>query len=39
MTAFLVRTGERQRPFGEGVCLLQAAGQQMRLPQGEIQSA
>ena len=28
-------TGERQRPLGEGVCLLQAAGQQLRLPQGE----
>ena len=32
---FLVRTGERQRPLGEGVRLLQAAGQQLRLPQGE----
>ena len=32
---FLVRTGERQRTLGEGVRLLQAAGQQLRLPQGE----
>ena len=32
---FLVLTGERQRPLGEGVRLLQAAGQQLRLPQGE----
>ena len=28
-------TGERQRPLGEGVRLLQAAGQQLRLAQGE----
>ena len=28
-------TGERQCVLGEGVRLLQAAGQQMRLPQGE----
>ena len=32
---FLVLTGERQRTLGEGVRLLQAAGQQMRLPQGQ----
>ena len=36
VAAFLVRTGERQRPLGEGVRLLQAAGQQMRLPQREM---
>ena len=35
VTSFLVRTGERQRTLGEGVRLLQAAGQQLRLPQGE----
>ena len=35
VTPFLVRTGKRQRPLGEGVRLLQAAGQEMRLPQGE----
>ena len=28
-------TGKRQRTLGEGVRLLQAAGQQLRLPQGE----
>ena len=28
-------TGMRQRLLGEGLCLLQAAGQQLRLPQGE----
>ena len=32
---FLVRTGKRQRPLGEGVRLLQTASQQLRLPQGE----
>ncbi len=32
---FLVLTGERQRTLGEGVRLLQAAGQHLRLPQGE----
>jgi len=32
---FLVRMGERQRALGEGMCLFQAPGQQMRLPQGE----
>ena len=32
---FLVLTGERQRTLGEGVRLLQAASQQLRLPQGE----
>ena len=32
---FLVLMGERQRTLGEGVRLLQAAGQQLRLPQGE----
>ncbi len=31
----LVLTGERQRMLGEGVRLLQAASQQLRLPQGE----
>ena len=35
VAAFLVRTGERQRSLGEGVRLLQAASQQMCLPQGE----
>ena len=35
VAAFLVLTGKRQGALGEGVCLLQAAGQQMRLPQGE----
>ena len=35
VAAFLVRTGERQRLLGEGVRLLQAAGQQLRLSQGE----
>ena len=35
VAAFLVLTGERQRALGEGVCLLQAASQQLRLPQGE----
>ena len=35
VAAFLVLTGERQRTLGEGVRLLQAAGQQLRLPQGE----
>ena len=35
MAPFLVRTGERQRPLGEGLRLLQAAGQQLRLPQRE----
>ena len=32
---FLVLTGERQRTLGEGVRLLQAAGQQLRLSQRE----
>ena len=36
MAAFLVLAGVRQRPLGEGVRLLQAAGQQMRLSQGKI---
>ena len=35
MAPFLVLTGERQRALGEGVRLLQAASQQLRLPQGE----
>ena len=35
VAAFLVFTGERQRLLGEGMRLLQAASQQMRLPQGE----
>src|SRR5262249_9387131 len=32
VAAFLVRTGMRQRPLSEGVRLLQATGQQLRLP-------
>ena len=39
VAAFLVLTGERQRLLGEGVRLLQAASQQMRLPQGETSRA
>ena len=35
MAPFLVLTGERQRPLGEGLRLLQAAGQQLGLSQGE----
>ena len=35
VAAFLVLTGIRQRPLGEGVRLLQVAGQQLRLTQGE----
>ena len=35
VATFLVLTGKRQRPLGEGVRLLQAAGQQLCLPQGE----
>ncbi len=35
VTAFLACAGLRQRLLGEGLCLLQAASQQMRLPQGE----
>ena len=35
VAALLVLAGLRQRPFGEGVCLLQVASQQLRLPQGE----
>ena len=35
IAAFLVLTGERQRTLGEGVRLLQAASQHLRLPQGE----
>src|SRR4029453_16284869 len=34
VTAFLVLTGERQRVLGEGVRLLQAAGQHLRFAQG-----
>jgi hypothetical protein len=30
-----VRLGECQRALGEGVCLLQAARQQLRLPEAE----
>ena len=33
MATFLVLTGMRERPLGEGVCLFQATGQQMRPPQ------
>ena len=36
VAAFLVLTGKRQRTLGEGVRLLQAAGQHLRLPQGEM---
>jgi hypothetical protein len=32
---FLVLAGMRQRPLGEGLRLLQVAGQHLRLPQGE----
>ena len=32
---FLVRTGMRQRTLGEGIRFLQAASQQLRLPQDE----
>ena len=35
VAAFLMLTGERQRALGERVRLLQAAGQQLRFPQGE----
>ena len=35
VAAFLVRTGERQHPLGEGLRLLQAACQQIRLSQRE----
>src|SRR5262249_54637672 len=35
VAAFLVRTGKRQRTLSQGVRLLQAASQQMRLPEGE----
>jgi hypothetical protein len=35
VAAVLALTGEPQRLLGEGVCLLQAASQQLRLPQGE----
>ena len=34
VATFLVLTGERQGTFGEGVRLLQAVGQQMRLSRG-----
>ena len=34
VAAFLVRTGERQSPLGQGLRVLQAASQQMRLPPG-----
>src|SRR5262245_31797973 len=36
MAPFLLLTGECQRPLGEGLRLLQAAGQLLRLPQGEM---
>ena len=32
VAAFLVRTGERQRPLGEGVRRLQVASKHLRLP-------
>src|SRR5437879_4287527 len=32
---FLALTSQRQRVLGEGVCLLQVAGQHLRLPEGE----
>src|SRR5262245_64216584 len=35
MATFLVLTGECQRLLGKGVRLLQTAGQQIRLPQGD----
>ena len=35
VATFLVLTGERQRLLGEGVRLLQTAGQQIHLPQGD----
>jgi hypothetical protein len=35
MATFLVLTGMHERPLGEGVCLFQAASQQMGLPQRE----
>ena len=35
MAAFLVLTSQRQRALGEGVCLLQTASRDLRLPQGE----
>jgi hypothetical protein len=35
LATLLLRTGERQRAFSEGVRLLQATGQHLRLPQRE----
>jgi hypothetical protein len=35
MAAFLVLSGKRQRVLSESMCRLQAAGPQMRLPQGK----
>ena len=35
VATFLVRTGECERLLGEGVRLLQTAGQQLRLAEGE----
>ena len=35
MAAFLALTGEHQRVLGEGMRLLQAASQNMRLAQGK----
>ena len=35
VATFLVLAGMRQRPLGEGVRLFQAAGQHLRLSQGE----
>ena len=35
VAAFLVLIRERQRLLGEGLCVLQAASQQSRFPQGE----
>ena len=35
VTTFLLHTGERQRTFGEGLRLLRAISQKLRLPQSE----
>jgi len=36
VATLLARTGERERTLGKNVCLLQAARQQLRLPQGAM---
>ena len=38
MATLLALTGMRQRTLGEGLRLLQAAGQQLRLSRGRLQS-